>query len=53
MKSTLYTLVAIAALGVAGTTPAYASSGGESLPARLTLQRDKVRVRLLVDTWQP
>ena len=32
---------------------AYASSGGESLPARLTLQRDKVRVRLLVDTWQP
>ena len=28
MKSTLYTLVAIAALGVAGTTPAYASSGG-------------------------
>ena len=28
MKSTLYTLVAIAALGVAGTTPAYAGSGG-------------------------
>jgi len=31
---------------------AYAPSGGESLPARLTLQRDAVRVRLLVDEWQ-
>jgi len=31
----------------------YASAGAEVLPARLTLQRDAVRVRLLVDTWQP
>jgi outer membrane lipoprotein LolB len=30
----------------------YASAGGEALPARLTLQRDAVRVRLLVDDWQ-
>ncbi len=30
----------------------YAAAGGESLPARLTLQRDEVRVRLLVDDWQ-
>jgi outer membrane lipoprotein LolB len=31
----------------------YASAGGESLPSRLTLQRDTVRVRLLVDSWKP
>ena len=30
----------------------YESAGGEALPARLTLQRDAVRVRLLVDGWQ-
>jgi len=30
----------------------YASAGGEALPARLTLERDTVRVRLLVDDWQ-
>jgi outer membrane lipoprotein LolB len=31
----------------------YTSTSGESLPARLTLQHDEVRVRLLVDNWQP
>ncbi len=30
----------------------YGSAGGEALPARMTLQRDAVRVRLLVDDWQ-
>jgi outer membrane lipoprotein LolB len=30
----------------------YGSMGGETLPARMTLQRDAVRVRLLVDDWQ-
>ena len=30
----------------------YTSANGQSLPARLTLQRDAVRVRLLVDDWQ-
>jgi len=30
----------------------YVIAGGELLPARLTLQRDAVRVRLLVDDWQ-
>jgi outer membrane lipoprotein LolB len=30
----------------------YGSAGGEALPARLTMQRDAVRVRLLVDDWQ-
>src|SRR5205814_927902 len=30
----------------------YVAVGGESLPARLTLRRDAVRVRLLVDDWQ-
>jgi outer membrane lipoprotein LolB len=30
----------------------YGSAGGETLPARMTLQRDEVRVRLLVDDWQ-
>ena len=30
----------------------YGSAGGETLPARMTLQRDAVRVRLLVDDWQ-
>ena len=30
----------------------YESAGSEALPARLTLQRDAVRVRLLVDGWQ-
>lgn len=30
----------------------YTSAGGEALPARMTLQRDAVRVRLLVDDWQ-
>jgi outer membrane lipoprotein LolB len=29
-----------------------AAGGGEALPARMTLQRDTVRVRLLVDDWQ-
>jgi outer membrane lipoprotein LolB len=32
---------------------AYAAVGGEALPTRLTLRRDAVRVRLLVDDWQP
>jgi outer membrane lipoprotein LolB len=31
---------------------AYTSANGEPLPARLTLERDAVRVRLLVDGWQ-
>jgi outer membrane lipoprotein LolB len=30
----------------------YTSANGQPLPARLTLQRDAVRVRLLVDDWQ-
>ena len=30
----------------------YTSANGETLPARLTMQRDAVRVRLLVDDWQ-
>jgi outer membrane lipoprotein LolB len=30
----------------------YVTAAGEALPARLTLQRDDVRVRLLVDDWQ-
>jgi outer membrane lipoprotein LolB len=30
----------------------YVAVGAESLPTRLTLQRDAVRVRLLVDDWQ-
>jgi outer membrane lipoprotein LolB len=30
----------------------YTSANGEPLPARLTMQRDTVRVRLLVDDWQ-
>jgi outer membrane biogenesis lipoprotein LolB len=30
----------------------YTSASGEALPARMTLQRDAVRVRLLVDDWQ-
>ena len=30
----------------------YVSAGGGALPSRLTLQRDNVRVRLLVDNWQ-
>ena len=30
----------------------YEFAGREALPARLTLQRDTVRVRLLVDGWQ-
>jgi outer membrane lipoprotein LolB len=32
---------------------AYTSASGEPLPARVTLQHDAVRVRLLVDNWQP
>jgi outer membrane lipoprotein LolB len=32
---------------------AYTSANGEALPMRLTLERDAVRVRLLVDNWQP
>ena len=32
---------------------AYGAAGTDSLPTRLTLQRDTVRVRLLVDAWQP
>jgi outer membrane lipoprotein LolB len=31
----------------------YMQSGGEALPARMTLEREGVRVRLLVDEWQP
>jgi outer membrane lipoprotein LolB len=31
----------------------YASANGEPLPAKLTLQRDTVRVKLLVDSWKP
>jgi outer membrane lipoprotein LolB len=31
----------------------YVSAGGEPLPSRLTLRRDAVRVRLLVDDWKP
>jgi outer membrane lipoprotein LolB len=31
---------------------AYTAVGAQSLPSRLTLQRDAVRVRLLVDDWQ-
>jgi outer membrane lipoprotein LolB len=30
----------------------YVSAGGEPLPSKLTLQRDTVRVRLLVDDWK-
>jgi outer membrane lipoprotein LolB len=30
----------------------YVTAGDQALPARLTLQRDDVRVRLLVDNWQ-
>ena len=30
----------------------YAARGDQVLPARMTLQRDAVRVRLLVDDWQ-
>jgi outer membrane lipoprotein LolB len=30
----------------------YRAVGADALPARLTLQRDTVRVRLLVDEWQ-
>lgn len=30
----------------------YSAASGETLPARMTLQRDAVRVRLLVDDWQ-
>jgi outer membrane lipoprotein LolB len=30
----------------------YTTANGEPLPARLTLQHDAVRVRLLVDDWQ-
>jgi outer membrane lipoprotein LolB len=30
----------------------YGSAGGEALPARLTLQRADVRVRVVVDDWQ-
>jgi outer membrane lipoprotein LolB len=31
---------------------AYESAGSEALPARLTLERDTVRVRLLVEDWK-
>jgi outer membrane lipoprotein LolB len=31
----------------------YTSAHGQVLPGRLTLQRDAVRVRLLVDDWHP
>jgi outer membrane lipoprotein LolB len=31
----------------------YAGANGQALPARLTMRRDAVRVRLLVDEWQP
>jgi outer membrane lipoprotein LolB len=32
---------------------AYVDAHGQTLPARLTLERDAVRVRLVVDDWQP
>jgi outer membrane lipoprotein LolB len=32
---------------------AYMQATGEALPARLTLEREGARVRLLVDEWQP
>ncbi len=32
---------------------AYTSAGGDSLPQRLVLHRGEVRVRLVVDRWQP
>ena len=32
---------------------AYMQATGEALPARMTLERESVRVRLLVDGWQP
>jgi outer membrane lipoprotein LolB len=32
---------------------AYMQAGAEALPARMTLEREGVRVRLLVDEWQP
>jgi outer membrane lipoprotein LolB len=31
----------------------YMQATGEALPARMTLERENVRVRLLVDAWQP
>jgi len=31
----------------------YVGADGETLPARMTLEHDAVRVRLLVDNWQP
>jgi outer membrane lipoprotein LolB len=31
---------------------AYVAAGAETLPARLTLERDTVRLRLLVEDWQ-
>jgi outer membrane lipoprotein LolB len=31
---------------------AYESAGSEALPARLTLERETVRVRLLIEDWQ-
>jgi len=33
--------------------PLYVAVGAEMLPARLTLKRDAVRVKLLVDDWEP
>lgn len=32
---------------------AYTSAGGDSLPQRMVLRRGNVRVRLVVDRWQP
>jgi outer membrane lipoprotein LolB len=31
----------------------YGASGGQLLPQRLTLQKEGVRVRMLIDTWAP
>ncbi len=31
----------------------YAGTDGQALPVRLTLRREAVRVRMLVDEWQP
>lgn len=35
------------------TYEAYAPSGAELLPSRMTLQREGVRIRLIVDGWTP
>ncbi len=32
---------------------AYAAAGGDSLPLRMTMQREKLEIRLLIDAWKP